>query len=390
MTPIASVRALVPRFGAQASNMADNSELMSNFRDQLVKRNNDLQELNGRFASYIDKIHSLEQKNQKLEVEINQLQSHESKRVTEMYEEEINNLRKEMQNQNQKIFSMDLKLKDLNERLQKATDEKEEALKKLEYLKEDLDAPTQASKALEAEIKTLHDQLAFQKKIQEEKTEEIQEMKIKFQEKMNNVQTDAANSDLAAVLQELKAQFQKIADTKSSETEEWYESQISEMTETINTNNDTLRKLTQENTNLKNQSQKNLREISSLTAEIKELEERSQTLQETITALEDEKNKIKDDMVIQVHEYQDLLKVKETLDMEINMYKTLLEMEERRVNKNSRRVGAALQRQTVRTLSGFSASDSAESSGSSPVLRRLNRSYSKICNTCLEKLHLGL
>ncbi|XP_032412200.1 desmin-like [Xiphophorus hellerii] len=346
--------------------MANNSELVSKLKHILAKRDEEqvqLQELNGRFASYIEKIRSLEQKNQKLGMQVKQLQSHKSTRVTELYEEEINNLRMAVQNQNQYSSRLEFKLEDLKERLQKANDEKEEALKKLDSLKEDLDAPTLASKGLEAEIKSLQDQLAFQKKIHEEKTQEIQELKIQFEEMMNDVQTDAANSDLAAVLRELKSQFQNTANTKSRETEERYKSKISELTETVNTNNETLRKLSQENTNLKNQSQKNLSKISSLTTTIEEMEERSQTLQETITTLkaeknkmkedmeesheteiqtlqekittlEDEKNKMKDDMEIQLLEYQDLLKEKGDLDKEIAVYRALLDEEENRTQAN--------------------------------------------------------
>lgn len=55
-----------------------------------------------------------------------------------------------------------------------------------------------------------------------------------------------------------------------------------------------------------------------------------QTLQEKITTLEDEKNKMKDDMEIQLLEYQDLLKEKGDLDKEIAVYRTLLEEEEHR------------------------------------------------------------
>lgn len=110
---------LLPVVAFQASNMANNSELISKLKHILAKRDEEqvqLQELNGRFASYIEKIRSLEQKNQKLKVEVMQLQSHESKRVTELYEEKINNLRMEVQNQNQYSSRLELQLEDLKER----------------------------------------------------------------------------------------------------------------------------------------------------------------------------------------------------------------------------------------------------------------------------------
>ncbi|XP_008396655.1 desmin-like [Poecilia reticulata] len=326
---------------APGKGLKNHSGLTDKLRELLSKRNDEqaeLQELNGRFASYIAKIRSLEQQNQTLEVELKQLQSHESKRVAELYEEKISNLRMQMETQNLQSSRLEIELEDMKDRLQKAIDEKEEALNKLNSLKEDLDAPTLASKVLEGKIKFLQDEIAFQKKIH---GEEIQELQIRFKETKSNVQTDGANSDLTAVLQELQTQFQKTADTKSSETEEWYKSKMLEMDETANKNNETLKKLRQEITELRNQNQKNQREISflkttneDLKSQITEMEEyylrETQTLQETITELEAEKNEMKDNMV-QLHEYQDLLKVKMALDLEIRTYRELLEKEERRL-----------------------------------------------------------
>ncbi|XP_054882186.1 desmin-like [Poeciliopsis prolifica] len=307
--------------------MANNSELMNTLKHMVAKREKEqteLHNLNGRLASYIDKIRSLEQ-------EVKQLKSHESKRVTELYEEEINKLRMEVKNQSQQSSSLKIDVEGLKESLQKANEEKEEALEKLAFLKEDLDAPTRASKASEAMIKSLQDQLDFRNKIHKE---EIQQLQIRFEEMKNNDQTDGANSNLAEMMQELKAEFQNSTNAKISETEDRYKSQMSDMKEMLNENNETLTKLKQRNTNLENQNQKNLREINSLKDTIEEMEEKSQTLQETIDALETEKNKMKDDMKIQLLEYQDLLKEKGDLDREISIYRMLLEKEEHRILKN--------------------------------------------------------
>lgn len=68
-------------------------------QDFLHTRTNEkaeLQHLNDRFASYIEKVRFLEQQNQTLVVEIERLRGREPTRIAEMYEEEMRDLRRQV------------------------------------------------------------------------------------------------------------------------------------------------------------------------------------------------------------------------------------------------------------------------------------------------------
>lgn len=57
----------------------------------------ELQHLNDRFASYIEKVRFLEQQNQALTVEVERLRGREPTRIADLYEEEMNELRRQVE-----------------------------------------------------------------------------------------------------------------------------------------------------------------------------------------------------------------------------------------------------------------------------------------------------
>lgn len=68
-------------------------------QDFLHTRTNEkaeLQHLNDRFANYIEKVRFLEQQNQALAVEIERLRGREPTRIAEMYEDEMRELRRQV------------------------------------------------------------------------------------------------------------------------------------------------------------------------------------------------------------------------------------------------------------------------------------------------------
>ncbi|XP_010902480.1 desmin a isoform X2 [Esox lucius] len=318
-------------------------------RDFLDTRTNEkveLQHLNDRFASYIEKVRFLEQQNATLMVEIERLRGREPTRVAEMYEEEMRELRRQVDGMSNDRARMEIErdnladdLQKLKLRLQEEIHQKEEAENNLSAFRADVDSATLARLDLERRIESLQEEIAFLKKIHEE---EIIELTSQMQETSVQVQMDMSKPDLTAALRDIRAQYEGIAAKNIAEAEDWYKSKVSDLNMAVNKNNDALRQAKQESMEFRHQIQSYTCEIDSLKGtnesllrQMREMEERlgheSGGHQETISRLEGEIAKMKDEMARHLREYQDLLNVKMALDIEIATYRKLLEGEESRI-----------------------------------------------------------
>lgn len=72
---------------------AVNQEFLATRTNEKVE----LQELNDRFANYIEKVRFLEQQNAALTAEVNRLKGREPTRIAELYEEEMRELRRQVE-----------------------------------------------------------------------------------------------------------------------------------------------------------------------------------------------------------------------------------------------------------------------------------------------------
>ncbi|XP_059199401.1 desmin a isoform X4 [Centropristis striata] len=303
-------------------NLAD--AMNQDFLNTRTNEKAELQHLNDRFASYIEKVRFLEQQNAALTVEIEKLRGREGPgRVAEMFEEEMRELRRQIEaisNQRARVEverdNMADDLQKLKLRLQEEIHQKEEAENNLSAFRADVDNATLARLDLERRIESLQEEIAFLKKIHEE---EIRELQSQMQDTQIQVQMDMSKPDLTAALRDIRVQYEGIAAKNIAEAEDWYKSKVSDLNQAVNKNNDALRSAKQESMEYRHQIQSYTCEIDSLKGT------------DTISRLEEDIAKMKDDMARHLREYQDLLNVKMALDIEIATYRKLLEGEESRI-----------------------------------------------------------
>ncbi|XP_069472984.1 desmin [Ambystoma mexicanum] len=325
-------------------NLADamNQEFLQTRTNEKVE----LQDLNDRFASYIEKVRFLEQQNQVLVNEVNRLKGKEPTRISDLYEEEMRELRRQVdivtsQRSRVEVERDNLQddLQKLKQRLQEEIQLKEDAENNLAAFRGDVDSATLARIDLERRIESLQEEIAFLKRIHEE---EIRDLQAQLQEQQVQVEVDVSRPDLTAALREIRSQYENIAAKNVSEAEEWYKSKVADLTQAANKNTDALRQSKQEMMEYRHQIQSYTCEIDalkgtndSLMRQMREMEERfsgeANGYQDTIGRLEDEIRNLKEQMARHLREYQDLLNVKMALDVEIATYRKLLEGEESRV-----------------------------------------------------------
>ncbi|XP_054470829.1 desmin a isoform X7 [Anoplopoma fimbria] len=155
-------------------NLAD--AMNQDFLNTRTNEKAELQHLNDRFASYIEKVRFLEQQNAALTVEIEKLRGREGPgRVAEMYEEEMRELRRQIEALSSQRARVEVDrdnladdLQKLKLRLQEEIHQKEEAENNLSAFRADVDNATLARLDLERRIESLQEEIGFLKKIHEE------------------------------------------------------------------------------------------------------------------------------------------------------------------------------------------------------------------------------
>uniref|UniRef100_A0A8C6IU41 Keratin, type I cytoskeletal 20 n=1 Tax=Melopsittacus undulatus TaxID=13146 RepID=A0A8C6IU41_MELUD len=325
-----------------------NFQLNTSDNDVLLAGNekSTMQNLNDRLALYLEKVRSLERANSQIEKQIKEWYEKNTTDIRHDYSSyfktieelqnkiaaaQLENARLVLEIDNAKLAADDFRLKYENELLLRQSVESD--INGLLRVRDDL---TLTIPDLESQIERMNEELIFLKKNHEEDVNRLR----KQVGGSVNVEVDAAPGiDLATMMENMRKQYEEMAEKNRQEAKERFEKQTEELNQEVAINFEQLQTQRREVTDrrqisqgleLELQSQLNMKKALEDTLADTEARYSYQLaqIQETVANLEAQLRQLRADMEGQNKEYSVLLDVKTRLEMEIATYRRLLEGED--------------------------------------------------------------
>ncbi|XP_043913768.1 keratin, type I cytoskeletal 18-like isoform X3 [Protopterus annectens] len=321
---------------------------LAGFSNDVLATNEKLtmQNLNDRLASYLEKVHALEEANHKLERQIQGLLIQRTPVTVDFdtkyseaaaFKEQIEKLTNEntkllLDIDNAKLTAEDYRLKWETEVYIRQTAERDTFnLKKIKSDHENY------SITLKIQLEDLQNELAA---LQSSHAEELSSIRDDVTREKVNVEVDSVpGEDLTKAINEVRMKYEAYAMKKKEEIDTWHTSQLKGLSEEVQKNTEAVHSAKEEITEKRRTVQSLETKLESLRNQVKalsgNLEQTNHTyadtigdLQRSIISVEEQLKEIHDSMKQQKHEYEQLLKIKENLEAEIIVYRRLLEGED--------------------------------------------------------------
>ncbi|AWP09232.1 putative keratin type I cytoskeletal 18-like isoform 2 [Scophthalmus maximus] len=320
----------------QVSSSGNSGDIMGNEKFAM-------QNLNDRLANYLETVRNLEQANQKLEIKIKEAleKSGPDFRDYSKYQAILDDLRRKVFDANcdnaRLVLNIDnarLAADDFRVKFESELAIRQSVEADIVGLRKLIDDTNMSRMNLESEIESLKEELIHLKKNHEN---EVMELRNQIAQSGVRVDVDAPKGqDLAQLMTEIRAKYEKMALKNQEELKTWHESQMVEVQTQVSHNTEALKGAQTEVNDLRRQvqtleidleSQRSLK--LSLEGTLRDTEMRYnmeiESLNVVLLGLEAELTQLRNSIQLQTQEYEALLNMKMKLEAEIAQYRLLLD-----------------------------------------------------------------